>query len=88
METLNGVEILHRPVEIKPRIPRGVRDLPSGPPSVKNMPPSRWERVDAHEHWKGVGQQGRRLFVGGLPQPKNQRDSNDKIAGLFEGFTV
>ncbi|KAF2436469.1 RNA-binding domain-containing protein [Tothia fuscella] len=87
MEALNSVEVLGRPVKIKPCIPRHDNGT-GGAPSTRNVPPSRWERSDASEHWKGMGAQGKRLFIGGLSKPVTQNDSHAKIAGLFEGFTV
>jgi RNA recognition motif-containing protein len=87
MELLNGELILGRPVKVKPCIPKKTEKT-SGPASASNIPPNRWERTDAHEHWKGVAEEGRRLFVGGLAKPSSQADSTSKIAAIFEGFTL
>jgi RNA recognition motif-containing protein len=49
---------------------------------------NRWNRVAKPEdHQKGA-EEGRRLYIGGLPRFENYEDTNEKIRSLFEGFNV
>jgi RNA recognition motif-containing protein len=93
MARLDGVPLLGRPVKIKPCVPknnggRGESDNRRVGPGSPALPPNRWERTDAPEHWRGVSAQGRRLHVCGLPRPENQADSEVKIRALFGDFKV
>jgi RNA recognition motif-containing protein len=85
MAQLNGTMVLGRPVRIKPCIPRTTERRKEW---EESMLPSRWERTDAEKHFRGVGAEGRRLYIGGLSRPLNQPDSERRIRELFNGFNV
>lgn len=95
MEELDGNDILGRPVKIKPGVPKspkpqyGRRD-PTGPNEKQPLPFvfDRWGRDDAASHWYGIAEEGRRLFVGGLPRMPNQATADYEIQKLFYGFKV
>lgn len=95
IQMLNGREVLGRPVKIGPDVakPRGV-GLRDGSPSWKsqNQQPSvsydRWEKDDAADHWKGYTEQGRRLFVGGLPRMSNHYDVEKGVRQFFHGYNM
>jgi hypothetical protein len=97
MLELNGKELLGRPVKIGPGVAKSsTRDRPprrsdrsanrgrGNPPFVFD----RWERTDAADHWHGYSDQGRRLYVGGLPRMPDQPTVNDEIRKLFQGFAM
>jgi hypothetical protein len=48
----------------------------------------RWSRDDAPSRWTAPLEEGRRLFVGGLPQIPNQDALNAEMKELFQGFNV
>ncbi|EER29614.1 hypothetical protein D8B26_003817 [Coccidioides posadasii str. Silveira] len=95
MEELDGRDMLGRPVKIKPGIPKspkpqfGRRD-PSSKEDERPRPFifDRWGRDDASSHWYGVADEGRRLFVGGLPRMPNQATADYEIQKLFYGFKI
>lgn len=50
---------------------------------------NRYTQADeAHEHWEAPAKEGRRIWVGGLPKPRNQFRAEQLIAGFLEGFNV
>ncbi|KAL1995971.1 hypothetical protein VTN49DRAFT_837 [Thermomyces lanuginosus] len=93
MRELNGVDLLGRPVKIRPGVP------PKSPRSSANNGArglatrasftfDRWTRTDAEQHFKGYSAQGRRLYVGGLPKLFNQAAIDAKINQFFSGFQI
>jgi hypothetical protein len=82
IESLNGTNLLGRVVKANSCVPRS-RKQPKTIPLL-----DRWNRTDAEEHWRGMGQEKRRLFVGGLPKPDTQLQAEKLIQGLFSGFTT
>jgi RNA recognition motif-containing protein len=96
MLELNGKEMLGRPVKIGPGVTKSSRDRSYVRTNMyarneRKPPPfvfDRWERTDAADHWKGYSDQGRRLYIGGLPRMPDQRTANDEIRNLFQGFTM
>ena len=95
IQTLSGLELLGRPAKIKP----GVAKSGSRRPNDGNEPwdrqrtqnrsaYNRWERSDAPDHWKGYSEQGRRVFVGGLPRMSNHYDVEKGVREFFQGYSV
>ena len=82
IESLNGTNLLGRVVKANSCVPRS-RKRPKTIPLL-----DRWNRTDAEEHWRSMGQEKRRLFVGGLPKPDTQLQAEKLIQGLFSGFTT
>ncbi|KAI9092641.1 hypothetical protein DFS34DRAFT_561738, partial [Phlyctochytrium arcticum] len=80
MAELTGLTILDRPVILKPCL-NSRRDNPSW---VFN----RWQRTDAEKHWEGYGDEGRRLFVAGLPRMDSQLVADGEVRKLFHEFPV
>jgi RNA recognition motif-containing protein len=48
----------------------------------------RWNRLDKPEDHQAAADEGRRLYVGGLPRFENFEYTNKQIRSLFEGFNV
>src|ERR1700733_3607988 len=48
----------------------------------------RWNRLDASEDYHIAADEGRRLYIGGLPRFDNDEDTNKQIRSLFDGFGV
>jgi hypothetical protein len=48
----------------------------------------RYARTDAREHWTGQAEQGKRLYVGGLPRIDGQATVDAKMQAVFEGFEI
>ncbi|MCJ1326164.1 hypothetical protein MMC10_002828 [Thelotrema lepadinum] len=48
----------------------------------------RWSRKDARTHWTAPIEEGRRVWVGGLPQIPNQDSVNAEMRELFSGWNV
>ncbi|KAJ9190987.1 hypothetical protein DTO166G4_8464 [Paecilomyces variotii] len=96
MTELAGKDLLGRPVKIRPGVAKSSNDrsLPRGessPRTEKTAAPfafDRWQRNDASSHFKGYSEQGRRLYVGGLPRPVNQPSVDAEIRKFFDGFNV
>ncbi|KAH0542298.1 hypothetical protein FGG08_003325 [Glutinoglossum americanum] len=99
MSELNGTELLGRPLKIGPGVAKSSasRERPLGRRGGKSenreggSPPfvfDRWKRTDAADHWHGVSDKGRRLYVGGLPRMPDQRTVDDEIRKLFQDFTI
>ncbi|TAQ89480.1 hypothetical protein B7494_g2239 [Chlorociboria aeruginascens] len=89
MEEYNGKDFLQRPLKIKPgiaaRVPR--QEITNHSPSNPNSPYAfdRWRRDDNLEKLNVAAKDGRRLYVGGLPKPKDQFTTNADMRELFEG---
>lgn len=93
--SLNGLVVLGRPVKIGPGVAKPERaGLSNSSPSwkgEKNQPEvsyDRWERNDAVDHWEGYTEQGRRVFVGGLPRMSNHYDVEQGVRQFFHGYNV
>ena len=82
IESLNGTNLLGRVVKANSCVPRSQKR----PKTIPLL--DRWNRTDAEEHWRSMGQEKRRLFVGGLPKPDTQLQAEKLIQGLFSGFTT
>lgn len=82
IESLTGTNLLGRVVKANSCVPRS-RKQPKTTPLL-----DRWTRPEAEEHWRGMGQEKRRLFVTGLPKPATQFQAEKLIQGLFSGFEV
>ena len=48
----------------------------------------RWTQYDAIEHWTAPVEEGRRLYVGGLPRLPDQGTANVVMKKLFQDFAV
>ena len=48
----------------------------------------RWQRDDAAEHFKTPFEEGRRLYVGGLPRIPNQDTVNEEMRALFKDYEM
>ena len=96
MLELNGRELLGRPVKLGPGIAKSKNRRPSEESNQRagnkldNPRPvfDRWTRTDAPDHWKGYSEQGRRLFVGGLPRMPDHHTVNADVRELFRGYSV
>ncbi|KAL2014460.1 hypothetical protein VTN00DRAFT_1985 [Thermoascus crustaceus] len=99
MTELDGRDLLGRPVKVRPGLAKSQNDRPlqttadgSGSPrnDRKNLSFAfdRWQRNDAATHFKGYSDQGRRLYVGGLPRLSDQQAVNGEIRNFFKGFNV
>ena len=59
-------------------------------PANDNYKPSfdRWSRNDASNQFQAPSEQGRRLYVGGLPSIEPQSAVDAEMQKLFEGFEI
>ncbi len=48
----------------------------------------RWQRKDAADHFKAPSEEGRRLYVGGLPRIPNQDTVNEEMRALFKDYKM
>ena len=87
IHVLNGLEVLGRPVKIGPGVAKSNRLL-HRQRNRDGDSYDRWERDDAAEHWRGVGEQGRRVWVGGLPRMSNHYDVEKGVRELFHDYTM
>ena len=96
MLELNSKDFLGRPVKVGPGVARSrnPRQLGESNQRARNTRDNtrpvfdRWTRTDAPDHWKGYSEQGRRLFVGGLPRMPDHHTVNADVRELFEGYSV
>ena len=96
MRELNGKELLGRPVKVGPGVARSRNKRPRENPDQRTRNTrdvsepvfDRWTRTDAPDHWKGYTEQGRRLFVGGLPRMPDHHTVNADVRELFKGYSV
>jgi hypothetical protein len=78
---VDGACILGRPVKIKPCVPKSA----PAPPRTFD----RYERADqAKKHWIAPAEEGRRVYVGGLPKPLNGDRNEEIITSIFSGMHV
>lgn len=87
IHALNGLQVLGRPVKIGPGVTKSNR-LSHRQTNRHEDTYDRWERDDAAEHWRGVGEQGRRVWVGGLPRMSNYYDVEKGVRELFHAYTM
>ena len=93
---LNGRDFLGRPVKVGPGVARSRNKRPreGSDQRVRNTQDcpkpvfDRWTRTDAPDHWKGYTEEGRRLFVGGLPRMPDHHTVNADVRELFKGYSV
>lgn len=95
MEEYNGRDFLRRPLRVKPGLKSGTGsgrfDLrPKQKDEGTQAPFDRWRRWETPEQLAVASQEGRRLYVGGLPRFRNQDDTSTQIRELFasNGFEV
>ncbi|CAF9942587.1 MAG: hypothetical protein ALECFALPRED_009829 [Alectoria fallacina] len=96
MLELNGRELLGRPLKLgrgvarsRNRRPREESDRLTRNTRGSSRPVfDRWIKTDAPTHWKGYSEQGRRLFVGGLPRMPDHHTVNADVRELFKGYSV
>ncbi|CRG89009.1 6-phosphofructo-2-kinase [Talaromyces islandicus] len=101
MQELDGKDLLGRPVKVKPGVAKASQDRSSPRPSNGFSPRSsndkpgsspvafdRWQRNDASSHFKGYSENGRRLYVGGLPKLSNQQTIDTEIQTFFNGYNI
>ena len=96
VRVLNGLCVLGRQVKIKPAVPKS--DIVASNAQGSSFSSSRggyhgeafdrWERNDAGDHRKGYAENGRRLFVEGLPRMTAQLDIDRVVQELFQGFNM
>jgi RNA recognition motif. (a.k.a. RRM, RBD, or RNP domain) len=85
-QKLDGRDFLGRPVKIRLGVSKSPID--GSPHTESPFAFNRWQRDDASAHFKGYSEQGRRLYVGGLPKLSNQSYIDTEIRKLFTGFSV
>ena len=96
MLELNGNDLLGRPIKLGPGVASSRNRRPgdhfttcaSYTGSSSTCVFDRWIRTDASDHWKGYSEQGRRLFVGGLPRMPDHHTVNADVRELFKGYNV
>ena len=97
MRHLNGQYLLGRPLKIGPGIAaskkrnatviQNNRNREAYPNEEEPVVFQRWTRTDASEHFE-YGKQGRRVWVGGLPQMGAHSAVNAGVRELFAGFEM
>ncbi|KAL8635538.1 MAG: hypothetical protein Q9228_006977 [Teloschistes exilis] len=89
---LNGKLVLGRPVKVGPGIAKSRAKRPQDRTTRDARPIfDRWTRTDAAEHWKGYAdedQQGRRVYVGGLPRMPDHHTVNEDVRHMFRDYKV
>ncbi|KAL8833020.1 MAG: hypothetical protein Q9170_004566 [Blastenia crenularia] len=92
MQELSSKNILGRPVKLGPGVAASRKRKATNQHHSTHTDGSptfqRWTRNDASDHFKGYSEQGRRVWVGGLPK-MGQHDAVDLgIRELFTGFEI
>lgn len=93
MEEYNGRDFLRRPLKVRPGVRSGTGtgryDMRPETKSTSNaFANDRWNRLGKPEDHQVAAEEGRRLYVGGLPRFGNQEETGKQIRSLFEGFNV
>ncbi|CZR58767.1 related to single-stranded DNA binding protein [Phialocephala subalpina] len=101
MEEYNSQMFMGRPLKVKPGVKSGTGTgrFDVRPRHIQNRPESnrekndafsfdRWRRLEHPEDISKAGQEGRRVYVGGLPRFDSQADANVQLRELFSGFDV
>ena len=81
MEQLNGKDVLGRPVKIN------LANSSTGRHRTDYIH-DRWHATGARSRFEGAADQGRRLYVGGLPRMPDQAAVNIGMRELFDGWEV
>jgi RNA recognition motif-containing protein len=81
IEQLNGKDILGRPVKVNLANASGARHR-------NDYIHDRWHATGARSRFDGAADQGRRLYVGGLPRMPDQAAVNLAMRDLFAGWEV
>lgn len=97
MQHLNGQYLLGRPLKIGPGIAAASKKRNAtvnrnhrnreADPNEEEPVFQRWTRTDASDHFE-YGKQGRRVWVGGLPQMGAHSAVNAGVRELFAGFEM
>ncbi|KAG8526318.1 uncharacterized protein KY384_000311 [Bacidia gigantensis] len=91
-QELSGQDLLGRPVKLGPGIARSTERKSRGNMRNQQHPEEpvfqRWTRTDASNHWQGYTEEGRRLWVGGLPRMAGHAAVNAGIREIFDGFHI
>ena len=64
------------------------KDIPANDVNEDAYAFNRWDRKDASTHWTAPYDEGRRLYVGGLPRISGQDIVNAEMKQLFSGWHV
>ena len=94
IQDLNGKDFLGRPIKIGPGVVSSKRQRPQSQHDRVQRgqvrPPvfDRWTRTDASDHWTRYSEEGRRLWVGGLPRMGTHDAVNDEVRRLFKGYKM
>jgi hypothetical protein len=95
MEKLQGIDLLGRPLKIKPGVPRSTKGAEGWKDFSVNRDEGtrvqgafqRWDRNDAEKHFN-ANEQGCRLYVGGLPRMPDHNATEIEVKKLFKDFDV
>jgi len=91
MAEYDGREFLRRPLKVRPGVRSGTGTgrydvrVQNKSEDSSRLAFDRWRRLETPEQLNKSVQEGRRLYVGGLPRFQNQDDTNAQIRDLFEG---
>ncbi|KAH8805825.1 hypothetical protein F5884DRAFT_460712 [Xylogone sp. PMI_703] len=103
MTKYDGRDFMRRPLKVRPGVKSGTGtgryDMPprqhgsnnagDQSPSAKRSPAfDRWRRLEPPEHFNTAPQEGRRLYVGGLPRFPDQETTDEKIRALFKDVNI
>ena len=92
MQNLAGHEVLGRPVKLGPGVARSKKKISQGGSRRRsnddNPVLKRWTETDAPIHFQGYSEQGRRVWVGGLPRMTTHAEVNRGVRELFKGFQM
>ncbi|RFU31515.1 hypothetical protein B7463_g4821, partial [Scytalidium lignicola] len=103
MAEYNGRDFMRRPLKVRPGVKSGTGtgryDMPPRQNSLnggEDMSPTakrahafdRWRRVETPEQSNSAPQEGRRLYVGGLPRFPDQETTNRQIRDLFKDYDI
>lgn len=92
MQEMNGQHLLGRPVKLGPGVAKSKKKPSADHKKYQKYPERevfrRWTRTDAEDHFEGYSEQGRRLWVGGLPKMGEHAAVNKGIRELFDGFKM
>ena len=82
MEYLSGQNVLGRPVKLGPGLASSRRRQPGLEAFRRDT------RLDAKDHFQAYSEQGRRVWVGGLPKMGSHAAVNQGVRELFAGFEM
>ena len=85
MEALQGQLVRERPIRVR----LDTREGHESPVcKERTFVFDRWARSDAKDHWIAPTEEGRRLWVGGLPWMYHQYTVNVEMKRLFQGWNI